>query len=271
MSKSLRTVSRIIPHFRRSGWQRTSPQIGYPKGQSDLAGSGPCFRVYDFAQKSHIQKSTSKIGRMPMVIVLLISLLLFMPQNAVHAGEIPKRDIINLPVPNSCGKFNAKAKLYLQRLGVITLRAEFCYQQDCELVAQHMNKVERANWFCREKIIEKKGDIDGSGLECKYKSGEIEYLIFEKGETFKYDVSALFVPPKIVSYSLGKYHTEVSYIGWGFPSKYTKNRKTLEIQSMKIEDEGVKAKCKLMAPEEIKGILLIKVDSLNKLMKRNKL
>jgi len=198
-------------------------------------------------------------------------MILVIPQSSVYAREVPERDIVKRPVPNSCGKINEKAKLYLDRLGVITLRAEFCYRQDCELIARNMDKVERAHWFCGEKIIEKQGEIDGSGLECKYKSGEIEYLIFENGEAFRYLVSAHVVPPKIVSYSLGKYRTAASYISWGWPSKYTINRKTLEIQSLKIEDKGVTATCKLKAPEGIKGVLLRRVDALKKIKKKNKL
>lgn len=39
--------------------------------------------------------------------------------------------------------------LYLNRLDVETMRARFCYAADCRLVADQMNKVENARWYCR--------------------------------------------------------------------------------------------------------------------------
>jgi hypothetical protein len=207
-----------------------------------------------------------------MLRVLAIVLILVIPQSSVYAREISERDIVKPPIPNSCGKINEKAKLYLDRLGVITLRAEFCYQQDCELIARNMNKVERAHWFCAERVVAGDNDINGNGLECKYiRSGEIEYYIFEDGETVQYLASALVAPPKIVSYSHGLYHAAVSYISWGWPYKTTLIRKTLKIQSLTINDNGVKAICKLRAPKEIKMTLQKKVEEMNRVMKKNKL
>jgi hypothetical protein len=40
------------------------------------------------------------------------------------------------------------ATLHLVRMGVDTVRARFCYAADCRLIAEQMNKVERARWHC---------------------------------------------------------------------------------------------------------------------------
>lgn len=41
------------------------------------------------------------------------------------------------------------ATLYLNRLGVETIRAQFCWAGDCRLIADQMSKAERASWYCR--------------------------------------------------------------------------------------------------------------------------
>jgi len=49
---------------------------------------------------------------------------------------------------NGCDAVEDGGKLHLNRSGVDTMRARFCYSQDCRLVAEQMNKVERACWHC---------------------------------------------------------------------------------------------------------------------------
>lgn len=51
--------------------------------------------------------------------------------------------------PIGCGAMESGGTLYLNRLGVETPRASFCYAPDCRLVADQMTKAERANWYCR--------------------------------------------------------------------------------------------------------------------------
>lgn len=51
--------------------------------------------------------------------------------------------------PIGCGAMETGGTLYLNRLGVETPRASFCYAPDCRLVADQMTKTERADWYCR--------------------------------------------------------------------------------------------------------------------------
>jgi hypothetical protein len=44
--------------------------------------------------------------------------------------------------------FKSGGRLVLLRNDVRTVRARFCYAQDCELIATQMNKVEKARWHC---------------------------------------------------------------------------------------------------------------------------
>ncbi len=46
-------------------------------------------------------------------------------------------------------EFGGGSNLYLDRLGVETMRARFCYAADCRLVADQMTRVENASWYCR--------------------------------------------------------------------------------------------------------------------------
>ena len=39
--------------------------------------------------------------------------------------------------------------LHLVRSDVDTVRARFCYAADCRLIAEQMNRVERARWHCQ--------------------------------------------------------------------------------------------------------------------------
>jgi hypothetical protein len=48
---------------------------------------------------------------------------------------------------SGCGTFEDGSKLHLYR-NVDTVRARFCYAADCKLIADQMNKVERAQWSC---------------------------------------------------------------------------------------------------------------------------
>jgi hypothetical protein len=48
---------------------------------------------------------------------------------------------------SGCDMFEEGSKLHLYR-NVDTVRARFCYAADCKLIADQMNKVERANWSC---------------------------------------------------------------------------------------------------------------------------
>ena len=47
-----------------------------------------------------------------------------------------------------CDAFESGGTLYLMRSNVSTIRARFCYAADCRLIAEQMNKVERAHWHC---------------------------------------------------------------------------------------------------------------------------
>lgn len=49
---------------------------------------------------------------------------------------------------SGCDNLDNGGKLILNRLGVDTMRARFCYAADCRLIAEQMTKVERANWRC---------------------------------------------------------------------------------------------------------------------------
>lgn len=51
--------------------------------------------------------------------------------------------------PIGCGAMESGGTLYLNRLGVETPRASFCYAPDCRLVAEQMTRAENANWYCR--------------------------------------------------------------------------------------------------------------------------
>jgi hypothetical protein len=46
-----------------------------------------------------------------------------------------------------CDTVQDGGKLHLYR-NVDTTRARFCYAADCRLIAEQMNKVERAHWSC---------------------------------------------------------------------------------------------------------------------------
>jgi len=49
-----------------------------------------------------------------------------------------------------CGVEEDGNKLYMNRSGSYeTYRAQFCYAQDCRLIAKNMNAVERATLFCK--------------------------------------------------------------------------------------------------------------------------
>ena len=48
-----------------------------------------------------------------------------------------------------CEVSEPAAILYLNRLGVETMRARFCWASDCRLVAAQMSNSEKANWYCR--------------------------------------------------------------------------------------------------------------------------
>lgn len=48
---------------------------------------------------------------------------------------------------SGCDTFEDGSKLHLYRT-VDTVRARFCYAADCKLIADQMNKVERAQWSC---------------------------------------------------------------------------------------------------------------------------
>ena len=47
-----------------------------------------------------------------------------------------------------CDTLDSQGTLHLVRSGVDTVRARFCYSADCRLIAEQMNKVERARWHC---------------------------------------------------------------------------------------------------------------------------
>jgi len=49
-----------------------------------------------------------------------------------------------------CGEDADKhgTRLYLERMGMLTFRAKFCYAQDCELIAKTMDAKELARWLC---------------------------------------------------------------------------------------------------------------------------
>lgn len=47
-----------------------------------------------------------------------------------------------------CNTQEGGATLHLVRSDVDTVRARFCYSQDCRLIADQMNKAERARWHC---------------------------------------------------------------------------------------------------------------------------
>ncbi|WP_147150240.1 hypothetical protein [Reyranella soli] len=49
---------------------------------------------------------------------------------------------------SGCPEQQSGATLRLARLDVDTVRARFCYSSDCRLIAEQMNKVERAKWHC---------------------------------------------------------------------------------------------------------------------------
>ena len=49
---------------------------------------------------------------------------------------------------SGCDTVEDRGKLHLNRSGVDTVRARFCYASDCKLIAEQMNKVERARWSC---------------------------------------------------------------------------------------------------------------------------
>lgn len=48
-----------------------------------------------------------------------------------------------------CEVNEAAATLYLNRLGVETLRGQFCWASDCRLVAAQMSSSDSASWYCR--------------------------------------------------------------------------------------------------------------------------
>ena len=51
---------------------------------------------------------------------------------------------------SKCAKVEDGAKLYLNRGGGIeTFRAQFCYAQDCRLIAKNMSRIEIASWYCK--------------------------------------------------------------------------------------------------------------------------
>jgi hypothetical protein len=47
-----------------------------------------------------------------------------------------------------CYALESGASLHLVRSNVDTIRARFCYAADCRLIAEQMNKAERALWHC---------------------------------------------------------------------------------------------------------------------------
>lgn len=47
-----------------------------------------------------------------------------------------------------CDVVEGGSKLILNRSGFDTVRARFCYAQDCELIANQMNKAEHDRWRC---------------------------------------------------------------------------------------------------------------------------
>jgi hypothetical protein len=47
-----------------------------------------------------------------------------------------------------CDARESGATLHLVRSNVDTIRARFCYTADCRLIAEQMNKAERALWHC---------------------------------------------------------------------------------------------------------------------------
>jgi hypothetical protein len=49
---------------------------------------------------------------------------------------------------SGCDTLQSGATLHLIRSDVDTVRACFCYFGDCRLIAEQMNKVERARWHC---------------------------------------------------------------------------------------------------------------------------
>jgi len=53
-------------------------------------------------------------------------------------------------IHSNCEKVEDGAKLYLNRGGGIeTFRAQFCYAQDCRLIAKNMSRIEIASWYCK--------------------------------------------------------------------------------------------------------------------------
>jgi hypothetical protein len=47
-----------------------------------------------------------------------------------------------------CDALESGATLHLVRSNVDTIRARFCHAADCRLIAEQMNKAERALWHC---------------------------------------------------------------------------------------------------------------------------
>lgn len=47
-----------------------------------------------------------------------------------------------------CDRVEEGSRLNLLRSGVSTVRARFCYANDCHLIASQMSKAEQAKWFC---------------------------------------------------------------------------------------------------------------------------
>ncbi len=48
-----------------------------------------------------------------------------------------------------CEVNEPSATLYLNRLGVETMRAQFCWAGDCKMIAAQMSRAENGIWYCR--------------------------------------------------------------------------------------------------------------------------
>ena len=51
-----------------------------------------------------------------------------------------------------CDVMEPGGTLYLRHEAVDTVRGRFCYASDCRLIAELMSEVERASWYCYQRL-----------------------------------------------------------------------------------------------------------------------
>ena len=119
---------------------------------------------------------------------------------------------------------------------------------------------------------ERRGELDGMGLECevsdkKYeRDEELKYFVFEKGEVYWILVTD-GAPAKINKLSHGRYFTSVNDVRW-YP--YILNRNTLRLDKLRPTYPSRPHDCEIMKPKQIEAILQKKIDELKETMKENK-